>query len=216
MEQRTCAVCAGSFTAVQPSKIYCSPRCKNSGGAALRKARNATKTVRRCYRCSEVKPAAEFSSASQSYCRPCQNEYQRSFNPSQARREKRLKWRRENEFYSRPRRVYYLYGISPERYQSLLEAQSGRCAICGAAEPGGRWKTWHIDHDHRHCAGKRACEECVRGLLCQGCNLGLGYFRDNPKILSAALRYLAENPVDPKHGGVAHAHDHIECPAPEE
>lgn len=27
-------------------------------------------------------------------------------------------------------------------------------------------------------------------LLCDNCNRGLGYFRDNPEVLKAAIKYL--------------------------
>lgn len=46
-------------------------------------------------------------------------------------------------------------------------------------------KVANIDHDHK--TGK------VRGILCQGCNLGLGGFRDNPGYLLSALSYLNKN-----------------------
>lgn len=208
MPDRTCAVCSHIFTA-RPTQIYCSPRCKNVGGARLRRTRNEAKAERRCYRCHLVKPAAEFSSPTKSYCRPCGNAYQREYAPPPASRDKRLRWRRENETYDRPTRVQYLYGISPKKYQEILDAQGGGCAICNATAPGGRWNTWHVDHDHGHCPGKRACESCVRGLLCAGCNLGLGYFRDNPEALRAALRYLGERQV------TRDAHDYVQRSAPE-
>jgi hypothetical protein len=72
----------------------------------------------------------------------------------------------------------------------MVDTQGGRCAICGAAEAGGRYNTWHIDHDHGCCDGGSSCGRCVRGLLCNKCNLALGYFMDDPARLRAALDYL--------------------------
>lgn len=74
----------------------------------------------------------------------------------------------------------YKYGISPEQYLSLYKQQEGKCKICGAELPDGEYL--HVDHD------KETGE--VRGLLCRNCNLGLGNFKDNPKILEKAIEYL--------------------------
>lgn len=76
----------------------------------------------------------------------------------------------------------YLYGITPEQFTTLLEAQGNRCAICGSAEWPGKDNCPHVDHDH--ATGK------VRGLLCGPCNIGLGQFGDDPERLAAAIRYL--------------------------
>lgn len=70
------------------------------------------------------------------------------------------------------------YGITPEDYDRMLKEQGG-CAICGATEPGGRGKNFHVDHCHS--TGR------VRGLLCHHCNVGIGMLREN---FEDAAKYL--------------------------
>ena len=74
----------------------------------------------------------------------------------------------------------------------VLASQGGVCAICGTDEPGGRGH-WAFDHNHECCAvGKnRRCGDCNRGILCNHCNLALGYFRDDPTRMAKAIEYLA-------------------------
>jgi hypothetical protein len=57
-------------------------------------------------------------------------------------------------------------------------ARKNGCAICG-----GDSKRFHMDHDHK--------TKKVRGVLCQGCNIALGGFRDNRTSLTAAIDYLS-------------------------
>lgn len=83
-----------------------------------------------------------------------------------------------------------LYGITPEEYDRRLAEQGGGCAICGTADPGRGSKRFFIDHDHECCATTTCCGKCVRGLLCSGCNLGLGQFGDDASRLVAAAKYL--------------------------
>lgn len=82
------------------------------------------------------------------------------------------------------------YGLSVEAYDELLAKHEG-CAICGAPETYE--KRLRIDHDHACCAGNRSCGACVRGLLCNSCNLGLGAFQDDVDRLLAAVDYLHES-----------------------
>lgn len=82
------------------------------------------------------------------------------------------------------RRECYLkhhYGLTPQRYEEMLHAQKGMCAICDT-KPGMR----ELGVDHDHATGK------VRALLCMSCNTGLGMFRDNPVLLRRAAKYLRE------------------------
>lgn len=72
------------------------------------------------------------------------------------------------------------YGLELEQVEEM--AARG-CWICGTHEWGGPWHRPHVDHDH--ATGK------VRGILCRTCNFGIGYFKDDPVLLEAAVRYLA-------------------------
>ena len=81
------------------------------------------------------------------------------------------------------------YGLTPEKYDDILLSQNSACAICHTKDSGSR--AWHVDHDHSCCPGRNSCGKCVRGLLCNLCNTGLGYFRDNPKSMERAIAYLA-------------------------
>ena len=71
-------------------------------------------------------------------------------------------------------------GLSLRDVAAMSEKQNHRCAICND-ETG-----LNVDHDHD--------TGVIRGLLCSPCNRGLGFFRDSPDRLQAAIAYLAEPP----------------------
>lgn len=72
-------------------------------------------------------------------------------------------------------------GISETLYLTILFNQDGRCP-CGI-----ELESSQIDHDHSCCPGKRACSQCVRGLLCTRCNLLLGMVEAEPHLIPAYL-----------------------------
>ena len=78
------------------------------------------------------------------------------------------------------------YTLSVEDYNRMFEEQGGRCDICNKP-PNGRWLA--VDHDHACCDGGRSCGECVRGLLCSGCN-ALLYSLEKHSWRIPALEYL--------------------------
>ena len=47
-----------------------------------------------------------------------------------------------------------------------------------------------IDHDHDCCPGAHSCGNCVRGLICHGCNIALGMARNDVATLHAMVTYL--------------------------
>jgi hypothetical protein len=77
------------------------------------------------------------------------------------------------------------YGLTGVEFEAMWLRQSGACAVCrspfDASSP-------HVDHDHG--TGR------VRGLLCFGCNSGIGLLGDDPERVRRALAYLdrAETP----------------------
>jgi hypothetical protein len=85
------------------------------------------------------------------------------------------------------------HGLTEERYKGLLKKQKDLCACCGE-KPVAKTKHcldgFHVDHDHSCCSGKISCGNCIRGLLCFRCNLGLGNFSDSREVLLKAAAYL--------------------------
>lgn len=80
------------------------------------------------------------------------------------------------------------YGITPEDVTQMLKGQNNECKIC-TLEFGAE-RVPHIDHDHTCCPSGESCGKCIRGLVCNNCNQGLGRFQDSPEILRAAADYL--------------------------
>jgi hypothetical protein len=78
----------------------------------------------------------------------------------------------------RERHLKKRYGMSLQDYHAMLARQGGACAIC--ERPFRR--TPHVDHCH--------VTHLPRGLLCPKCNVGLGYFEDNPIFLRRAAAYV--------------------------
>ena len=74
------------------------------------------------------------------------------------------------------------FGMTQEEWNTLFSTQGNKCAICGSTTPGRKDKHWCLDHDHK--TGR------PRGILCNGCNMGLGNFKDNRDNLAAAVEYL--------------------------
>jgi hypothetical protein len=82
------------------------------------------------------------------------------------------------------------YGITVPEFYKMFDEQKGRCAICNNKFGEVRMSRVHIDHDH--LIGH------VRGLLCGGCNVGLGFFKEDRNALKNAIKYVTENSLDRK------------------
>ena len=89
------------------------------------------------------------------------------------------------------------YNLTLERYREMEAEQEGCCAACGGL-PDAR-KTLYVDHDHACCDGAFSCGECVRALLCNGCNAALGHMKDDTERIQKLIDYLELQQV---HGAV--------------
>lgn len=72
------------------------------------------------------------------------------------------------------------YGLTVAQYEAMFKSQNGACKICSGQNLNGR--PLGVDHDHK--TGK------IRGLLCQPCNLAIGYMNDDILTLYKAADYL--------------------------
>ena len=124
-------------------------------------------TERKCCKCDKVKSIKQFyenKSESTGYdfqCKDCSNEL--------------------NYSYGLVRR----YDITLVQYNQKLSEQQFKCAIC--KEPVDTSQRLSVDHNHSLNKGDKGF---IRGLLCNGCNLGIGAFDENIDHLKAAIEYL--------------------------
>jgi protein-arginine kinase activator protein McsA len=129
------------------------------------------------------------------YCSDvCCTEFNRKLKPEQSRKysadyyekrkteisEQRKQKRKEDPRITKDKKLKLRYNISIDDYEKMLENQLGLCKICHQSN-----QKLLIDHDHK--TGK------IRGLLCNGCNRGLGYFNENILALKEAIIYLVQS-----------------------
>jgi hypothetical protein len=82
---------------------------------------------------------------------------------------------------TRPRDLKRRYNLTVEQKVAMLEHQKHRCPICQGNNPN------NIDHDHKKI------KNATREILCNSCNSGLGFFKDDPSILLRAARYILKH-----------------------
>jgi hypothetical protein len=90
----------------------------------------------------------------------------------------------EVQFTNWVRALHRNYQLTPEGFNQLWDMQDGKCAICESLmQPRGRTKDAAcVDHNHE--------TNEIRGLLCRGCNHGIGNLKDSPRVLMNAAKYL--------------------------
>lgn len=112
------------------------------------------------------------------YCKPCG--YKGRVKWAKKNKEKvaqiKKEYREKNRSKLKMMNIKSRYGLNPDQYSSLLEAQNNSCSICK------KKKKLFVDHCHSSGA--------VRGLLCHSCNSGIGFLGDTEESLKRAFKYL--------------------------
>lgn len=90
-------------------------------------------------------------------------------------------WYKKNKDRVKNYALMQKYGITLDDYNTIFMEQSGCCIICGKHQSE---MAHALAVDHSHKSGQ------VRGLLCDGCNVVLGYVNDDISILKRMVSYL--------------------------
>jgi hypothetical protein len=87
-------------------------------------------------------------------------------------------------------RLKAVFGMSLEEYNDMVMSQCGLCSVCGELETkvdSRTGDTFKLSVHHSHKTGK------VIALCCKTCNAGMGYLKDDPKLLMFAAELNKED-----------------------
>lgn len=178
IKEAKCLGC-GNVRQLRNNRLFCNRDCRIG---YVKRSSEYSSIVKSCSMCGEVKYLYDFMMASSrsgslkflAMCVQCHS------NRGNKKRTKETA--RNNNLMSG-------YGLTIDHYNAILADQGGRCPGCRrtveeieTSGAKGSGATMHVDHDH--VTGK------VRGILCHGCNIGLGKFKDNIQILINMLEYM--------------------------
>lgn len=161
--------------------------------------------MKRCTKCGKTKPLEAFDRQTGTRdglrpdCKACVAARRKaSYARNKERELERVRrWQQDNSERFRAYRAEYrdkrdfraehlrrTFGLTPDDDDRMLAEQGGGCAICGRTPKPG--KHLHVDHDHE--TGR------VRGLLCFGCNVGVGSLQHDERRIQRAIAYLDDDP----------------------
>jgi hypothetical protein len=134
----------------------------------------ATGATRKCNKCNEILPVSEFHIKADkntnhyrfnSPCKFCANIGR-------------------NISYQKAYQRKIKYNLTQEDYDLKLKEQNYSCAICNMHKDD---YSKEFSVDHCHITGK------VRGLLCNNCNSGIGFFDEYEYVMKKAIQYLKKH-----------------------
>jgi len=130
--------------------------------------------IKQCFGCRKEFPWNKIAFMNRAYCDECENLIRKYWD-----------WL--------PSRLQSIqsHGVTVIWFINTLINQDFSCAICGLQRKDRKkFRNLCIDHDHNCCPGAYGCEKCVRGLLCDFCNLLIGRYENNPRIFDSVSSYL--------------------------
>jgi len=154
--------------------------------------------LKNCSRCKRTLALSKFNkdkSRTDGYaywCKDCCKKYSKTDRRKETNRNYQIsekgrkmaragskRFREYNPIAYRRSRLKYLYNITLEEYDSMLEQQNGVCFICGLTNI-----TQRLCVDHNHETGK------VRKLLCDRCNRIIGAVYESTELLEKLKQYV--------------------------
>jgi hypothetical protein len=169
--------------------------------------------MKKCKRCDNYKSINDFPNdksrqdGKHPYCKLCRSQDNKKYikeNPEAREKRRRRsyewklknperykqlikKWKNDNQEHKamldRKSVLWSHYRLTIENYLEILDRQNGLCAICE------KNKKLYVDHDHSCCPDKVTCGRCVRGLVCQKCNMMMHYIDECNDLLDKAIEY---------------------------
>jgi hypothetical protein len=149
-----------------------------------------------CIRCTAARNSNEYikkySKTNKAKARNSQ--YAEKLKQAGKFKEYNAKWRenggsgKAKEYYNTAKRSIWRnnqlkrdYNLTLEQYDQMLRQQRDCCIICNTHVDTQK-KELAVDHCHK--------TGIIRGLLCKGCNTGIGNFKDDINIMKRAIEYL--------------------------
>jgi len=189
MESRTCNRC-GQCKSNNEFYVYNNAACKDCLNQKRRedyrskpRGRNGVKGETVCNKCKQPKPGSEYYRSRNVRCKECiikATLERRKDNPEKFKANElksQIKSRSTPEK-RRHKTLRYNYKIGIDDYQRMVSVCDSKCESCGR-----KIDKPFVDHCHT--------TQQVRGLLCHGCNVGIGMFGDNADKLRNAANYVA-------------------------
>jgi len=149
--------------------------------------------MKRCRKCKELKPLAEFSKdmaardGLQDRCRSCHSEDSAAFRarrPDYIHNHNVAYHAKHRSRLNAKRRKFHIaerFNLTVEEYDRIM-ANASTCAICSRSF--GNTRDTRATLDHCHAGGG------VRDVLCGKCNAALRFFDDSLELLRKAVRYM--------------------------
>ena len=148
-------------------------------------------TERTCTSCNETKFLEDYYFESdrkggkrpRAICKICHSEYNKNWerNNKDKAAAKTKKYRHKYPDKTRTVALKRYFNMTLEELHKIEKEQNKSCMICKIHQDDLR-ETLCVDHNHEN--------NNVRGILCRRCNLALGQFRDDDKLLENAIKYL--------------------------
>jgi hypothetical protein len=120
------------------------------------------------------------------HCKKCNKDYRER----PGNKERKYSYQKEWSIANRERRnerqrnanMKMNHGITLDDFNQMFDGQDGKCPICGNLFESREGRKIHVDHNHE--------TGLIRDLLCNHCNLLIGYAKENINTLLGAIAYL--------------------------